>query len=68
MSINASAADPSSPLRVVIAETVCQRLQHGEGRGIGLLLGCIGAARREGNLHVMTGLLGRSLNRGVTRR
>ncbi len=41
----------------VVAEPVCGRLEHGERLGVGLLLGGIGAPRREGHLHVVPGLL-----------
>ena len=41
----------------VVAEPVRSGLQYGEGVYIGLLLRSIGAAWREGNFHVVAGLL-----------
>ena len=47
----------------VVAEPVGGRLQHGERVHVGLLLRRIHAPRREGNLHVVPGLLRRFLDR-----
>ena len=47
----------------VVAEPVGCRLEWGEGLDFSLLLGGIGAPRREGDLHVVAGLLRRVLDR-----
>ena len=41
----------------VIAEAVRARFEHGEGGRIGLLLRGIHASRREGNRHLVAGIL-----------
>ena len=49
------ASPPASrlcPSREVVAEAVGRRLEHGERRHVGLRLRGVGAARREGHLHV----------------
>jgi hypothetical protein len=46
----------------VVAEAVGDRFEHGEGVHIGLLLRGVRAARREGNRHVVAGLLRRLLD------
>ena len=40
----------ASPGAEVVAEAVDGRLEHGEGLDVGLLLGGVGAPRREGHL------------------
>ena len=57
LSTSNSAADAFVSLADVVAEAVRGRLEHGEGGHIGLLLRGIGAAWREGNLHVVASLL-----------
>ena len=44
-------------LSEVVAEPVRRRLEHGEGFHVGLLLRRIRASRREGHLHVVSGVL-----------
>src|SRR6202023_3783571 len=46
----------------LVAEASCARFENGKRLHIGLLLSSIGAARGEGNFHVVTGLLRRSLH------
>ena len=46
----------------VVAEAVCCRFQHSDGVDIGLLLRRVRTARREGNRHVMPGLLRSGFN------
>ena len=61
-STSISSAGSSMALPDVVAEPVRGRFQHREGLDIGLLLRRVRAARREGNLHVMPGLLRRRLD------
>jgi len=49
----------------VVAESVRVRLEHGERFHVGLLLRCIGAPRREGHLHIMSGVLCRLFDRSA---
>ena len=61
---SASAGTVCLPFEVV-AEAVGDRLEHGEGLDVGLLLRGVRAARREGNRHVVTGVLRRLLDAGA---
>ena len=46
----------------VVAEPVCGRFKHGERVHVGLLLRRVRPPRREGNRHVVSGLLRRGLD------
>ncbi len=46
----------------VVAEAIGERLEHGERVHIGLLLRGVHASRREGNRHLVTGILRRLLD------
>ncbi len=48
-----------------VAEAVRDRLEHGEGGRVGLLLRGVHPSRREGHLHDVPGLLGRLLDAGA---
>ena len=50
----------------VVAEAVRDRFEHGERLDVGLLLRGVRAAGREGDRHVVTGLLRRLLDAGAT--
>ncbi len=50
------------PGLLVVAEPVCSRFEYGEGLHVGLLLRRIGASRREGNGHLVAGILRRLLD------
>ncbi len=50
---------------MVVAEPVRGRFEHGKGVHVGHLLRRVGAPRREGNLHVVPGLLRGRLNGGA---
>ncbi len=52
-------------LAEVVAEPVGGRLQRGEGLHVGVLLRRVDAARGEGHLDVVTGVLGGLLDRGA---
>ncbi len=52
--------------REVIAEAVCGRFEGGERVHVGLLLRRVRAPRREGNLDVVPGVLGRLLDGGAS--
>ena len=49
----------------VVAEPVRDRFEHGEGLHVGLLLRRVRASRREGNRHVVPGVLRRLLDGGA---
>ena len=51
---------------VIVAETVSDRFERGEGLDVGLLLRRVHAPRREGNLHVVPGRLRGLLDRRVS--
>src|SRR5207249_1015016 len=51
----------------VVAETIRDRFEHGEGVRIGLLRRGVHASRREGDLHVVAGLLRGLLDACATR-
>ena len=64
-STSISSAETAHPAFEVVAEPVRDRLEHGEGFHVGLLLRRVRAPRREGNLHLMPGLLRRLLDGGA---
>ncbi len=66
MSTSSSSAGTAYWVLEVVAEPVRDRLEIGEGLHVGLLLRRIRAARREGNLHVVPGVLRGLLDRGAT--
>ena len=61
-STSSSSAGRSMLVTEVVAESVCGRFKHGKGFHVGHLLRRVGAPGREGNLHVVPGLLRRFLD------
>ena len=50
----------------VVSEPISDRFEHGEGLHIGLLLRGVHASRREGNRHILAGILRRLLDAGAS--
>ena len=52
-------------LFLIVAEAIGQGFEHGKGFDVGLLLGGVGATRREGHLDVVAAGLGRSFDGSI---